>query len=504
MSNLAILGGEKTRTKPFSPWPLYSENDKARLLEVLETRNWGGFPFPNRFASEFAQKFADYHGAKYGCTLVNGTVALTVALRAAGVKFGDEVIVPAYTWDGTATAVLDAGCVPIFADIHPDTYCLDVEDVRRRITPRTRAVMPVHLAMRFADMDALLDLAREKDLVVIEDAAHVHGGFYKGRGAGSMGDVGSFSLQTSKLMTSGEGGIVITSRLDCYEMIQSLVNCGRASETDQFRKRPTGCNYRLSEFQAAVLLGQLEMLPELTERRIRNAARLSEALAQIPGIRPLPPQPALTTEPIYCYVFQYRPTEPPSSAAVLLGQLEMLPELTERRIRNAARLSEALAQIPGIRPLPPQPALTTEPIYCYVFQYRPTEPPSSAPVPRDMFVAALDAEGVPSDGRFYDPVYRSDLFHASADDFPQLKLDRDEPVEYREFHCPVAERAAFHESVWLPQFVLLGDESDIDEIARAVDKVARNLGELEKADPKLAALKSMSRAERPRIEKKNY
>ena len=255
-----------------------------------------------------------------------------------------------------------------------------------------------------------------------------------------MGDVGSFSLQTSKLMTSGEGGIVITSRLDCYEMIQSLVNCGRASETDQFRKRPTGCNYRLSEFQATVILGQLEMLPELTERRIRNAARLSEALAQIPGIRPLPPQPALTTEPIYCYVFQYRPTEPPSAA----------------------------------------------------------------PVPRDMFVAALDAEGVPADGRFYDPVYRSDLFHASADDFPQLKLDRDEPVEYRKFHCPVAERAAFHESVWLPQFVLLGDESDIDEIARAVEKVARNLGELEKADPKLAALKSMSRAERPRIEKKNY
>lgn len=440
MSKLAILGGEKVRQKPFSPWPLYSENDKARVLEVLESRNWGGYPFPNRFASEFAQKFADYHGAKYGCTVVNGTVSLTVALRAAGTKFGDEVIVPAYTWDGTATAVLDAGCVPIFADVDPDTYCLDIEDVRRKITPRTRAVMPVHLAMRFADMDALLDLAREKDLIVIEDAAHVHGGFYKGRGAGSMGDVGSFSLQTSKLMTSGEGGIVITSRLDCYEMIQSLVNCGRASETDQYGKRPTGCNYRLSEFQAAVLLGQLEMLPELTERRIRNAARLSAALAQIPGIRPLPVQAALTTEPIYCYVFQYRPSEPPSEA----------------------------------------------------------------PVKRDMFVAALDAEGVPADGRFYDPVYRSDLFHASAADFPQLELGREEPVDYRKFRCPVAERAAYHESVWLPQFVLLGDENDVDEIARAVEKVARNLADLENADPKLAALKSMSRAERPKIEKRNY
>jgi dTDP-4-amino-4,6-dideoxygalactose transaminase len=304
----------KDAPKPFSPWPQYSESDKARLLEVLESRNWGGFPFPNRFASEFAQKFADYHGAKYGCTLVNGTVALTVALRAAGIRFGDEVIVPAYTWDGTATAVLDAGCVPVFADIDPDTYCLDVEDVRRKITPRTKAVMPVHLAMRFADMDALLDLAREKDLIVIEDCAHVHGGFYKGRGAGSMGDVGSFSLQTSKLMTSGEGGIVITSRLDCYEMIQSLVNCGRASETDQFGKRPTGCNYRLSEFQAAVLSASSRCCPNSPNAASATPRRLSAALAQIPGMRPLPPQPALTTEPIYCYVFQYRPGDSPGEA----------------------------------------------------------------------------------------------------------------------------------------------------------------------------------------------
>lgn len=407
-----------------------------RLLEVLESRNWGGFPFPNRFSAEFARKFADYHGAQYGCTLVNGTVALTVALKAAGVKFGDEVIVPAYTWDGTATAVLDAGAVPVFADVDPDTYCLDVADARRKLTPRTRALMPVHLARRFAEMDALLDLAREKDLIVIEDCAHVHGGFYKGRGAGSMGDVGSFSMQSSKLMTSGEGGVVITSRLDCYEMIQSLVNCGRASATDQFGKRPTGGNYRLTEFQAAVLIGQLEMLPELTERRARNAARLSAALAAMPGVRPLPPQPALTTEAIYCYVFQYRPGD--------------------------------------------------------------------SPVKRDMFVAALDAEGVPADGRFYEPVYRSDLFHVSAEDFPQLSLNRQEPVDYARTSCPVAERAADHESVWLPQFVLLGDERDVDEVAAAIEKVTRNLADLETADPKLAALKSMSRAERPRLEKKNY
>jgi dTDP-4-amino-4,6-dideoxygalactose transaminase len=436
MSQLAILGGEKTRTAPFAPWPQYNEIDRQRLLEVLESRNWGGFPFPNRYASEFAAKFAAYHGASYGCALANGTISLVVALKAAGVRFGDEVIVPAYTWDGTATAVLDAGAVPVFADIDPDTYCLDVESARRTITARTKAVIPVHLAMRFADMDPLLDLARENDLIIIEDCAHVHGGSYKGRGAGSMGDIGSFSMQSSKLMTSGEGGVVITSRLEYFELIQTIVNCGRASATDEFRQRMVGSNYRITEFQAALLLGQLERLEELAERRGRNAALLSAGLAQIPGIRPLPPQPAITREAIYCYVFQYRPAEPR--------------------------------------------------------------------VPRDLFVAALDAEGIPADGRFYEPVYRSDLFHATPEHWAQLSIGRDEPVDYSKSHCPVSERAAYSEAVWLPQFVLLGEESDVERIVDAVAKVVRNEDALAEADPALAGIKAMSRAERPRIEKKNY
>ena len=397
----------------------------------MESRNWGGYPFPNKYSTEFAQKFADYHGAKYGCTLVNGTVAIVVALQAAGVKYGDEVIVPAYTWDGTATAVLFAGAIPVFSDVDPDTYCLDVESARKAITPRTRALLPVHLAMRFADMDPLLDLAREKDLLVIEDCAHVHGGAYKGCGAGSMGDAGTFSMQSSKLMTSGEGGAVITSRLDIFELVQSYVNCGRASLTDRFKRRVIGSNYRLTEFQAALLLGQLETLPELAEKRVAMAARLSAALSGVPNVRPLPPQSALTREPIYNYVFQYRPRE--------------------------------------------------------------------KKVSRDMFAAALDAEGIPCDGRFYEPVYRSDLFQVRQEDFPQL--DRD----VRQASCPVSERAAYEEAIWLPQFELLGGEGDVDDIARAVEKVATSLGDLEKADPKLAALKSLSRAERPRIEKeKNY
>lgn len=432
MSKLAILGGEKVRTDKFSSWPQWKDEDARRLRAIFESGHWGGYPVPSRYAGEFAQKFADMHGAKYGILIANGTIALIAALHAAGLRFGDEVIVPAYTWDGTAAAVLFAGGVPVFADVDPDTYCLDVASARAAITPRTRAIIPVHLAMRFVEMDGLLALAREHGLKVIEDCAHAHGGEYKRRGAGSMGDIGCFSFQESKLMTSGEGGIVITSNLEYFEHLQSQVNCGRASLTDRYKQRVLGSNYRMTELQAAVLIGQLEMLPEFAERRARAAARLSEALSTIDSMRPLPPQPAITRQTHYCYVFQYREEH--------------------------------------------------------------------TGVARDLFASALDAEGIPCDGRFYEAVYRSDLFYASPEISPQLR-----GVDYSKTHCPVSERAAYHESVWIPQFVLLGGDKDVDDVARAVRKVMANIGELASANPELAGTKAMSRAERPKVERaRNY
>ena len=431
MSELAILGGSPVRSRPFPVWPQYLPADAQRLQQVLESRHWGGYPVPSRYCGEFASRFAELHGAKYGLCLANGTIGLVAALQAAGIRFGDEVIVPAYTWDGTATAVLFAGGVPIFADVDPDTYCLDVESARKAITPRTKALLPVHLAMRFADMDALSDLARKHGLKLIEDCAHAHGGQYRGKGAGAIGDLGCFSFQESKLMTSGEGGMVITSDLKYFEHLQSQVNCGRASRTDEYQQRVLGANYRMTELQAALLIGQLDMLPELAAKRARAAARLSKALGSIPGVRPLPPQPAITRDTIYNYVFQYRPEHPG--------------------------------------------------------------------VARDLFVAALDAEGIPSDGRFYEPVYRSDLFYATPENCPQLKTD------YSGVKCPVSERAAYEEAVWLPQFLLIGDDRDVDDIAAAVAKVMGNFNDLASADPSLAGVKAMSRAERPNKERaRNY
>src|SRR5580658_7081266 len=229
MSALAILGGKPVRTRPFAPWPQYLVSDLERVRQVIESRHWGGYPMPSRYAAEFADRFAAMHGAKYGLCVANGTIAIIAALQAAGIGFGDEVIVPAYTWDGTATAVLFVGGIPIFADVDPDTYCLDVASAARAITLRTRAIIPVHLAMRFTDMNALIALAHKHNLKIIEDCAHAHGGEFQGRGAGSIGDLGCFSFQESKLMTAGEGGIVLTNSLPHYEHLQSQVNCGRAS-----------------------------------------------------------------------------------------------------------------------------------------------------------------------------------------------------------------------------------------------------------------------------------
>lgn len=433
MSTLAILGGEPVRRRPFSPWPQYDEGDIERILRTVRSRRWGGFPYPTPLAQEFCARFAELQGARYALPVANGTVSLTAALMAAGVKFGDEVIVPAYTWDGTATAVLAMGGVPVFADVEPDTYCLDVESARRAITERTKAIIPVHLAMRFTDMDALPRLAASHGLKIIEDCAHAHGGAWKGKGAGSIGDIGSFSLQESKLMTSGEGGLLTTNSLEYYEALQTVINCGRASLTDQFGRRLLGLNYRMTDLQVALLFGQLERLVELRERRARHAALLERLIGGLPGVRLLPAQPEMTAPTMYCYVLQYRPA----------------PD----------------------RPAPH----------------------------RDLFVAAIEAEGVPCDGRFYEAVYRSDLFYATPDNCAQLQRD------YSHCRCPVAERAAYGEAVWLFQFCFIGEEEDVRDVARAVEKVATQLDRLAAADPSLAGVKAMGRAQRARHERqKNY
>ena len=269
MGKLAITGGEPIRKKPFDPWPVYTEKEREALEDVLTNRNWGGQPFPGKHADALGKKFAAYHTAKYGQCVNTGTVAIQAALKGIDIRPGDEVLVPAYTWEGTVGPVLLVNAVPVFVDVDPESYCMDATKIESLLTPKTRAILPVHLGMRFADLDAIMAIAAKHGLKVIEDCAHVHGGMWRGKGAGSTGDLGAFSFQSSKLMTSGEGGAVITNNLEYFERVQSYINAGRRSVTDQFHKRIIGFNYRLGEFQAAVLGPQLDRLPD--QGKIRQA-----------------------------------------------------------------------------------------------------------------------------------------------------------------------------------------------------------------------------------------
>ncbi len=368
------------------------------LREVVESSNWGGFPSPNVKAACFAEAFAAHQKARFGICTSSGTTALEVALKAAGVRPRDEVIVPALTFVATAAAPLYMGAVPVFVDIDPETWCIDPDLVEAAITERTRAIIPVHLGSRMADMDRIMAIARTRGLRVIEDSAHAHGCFWGDQGAGAIGDLGAFSFQQSKLMTAGEGGIVLTNDEELARLCHAYVDCGRLRPGD----RPTaeskgifGWNYRMTEFQAAVLLVQLQRLPEQVRVRQENMLYLDRLLAGIVGVSSLKDDERRTVKHGYGYYVRY-------SAEACGG------------------------------------------------------------VHRNQFVQALRAEGIPCYGDFYAPVYKDPLF---------AWQDASVGVDYSRVRCPVAEQAAFEESVWLPHQLFLGTREDVDDIAAAIEKV---------------------------------
>jgi len=430
VGKLAITGGKPLRKTSFTEWPMSTKQEASVLKDVLTSSKWGGQPFPGKYAVAFATKFAKFHTAKYGQCVNTGTVAIQAALKAIGIRPGDEVLAPAYTWEGTVGPVLLLNAVPVFVDVDPNTYCMDAKQIEKAITPRTKAILPVHLGMRFADMDEILRIAAKHNLKVIEDCAHAHGGMWKGKGAGSMGDLGAFSFQSSKLITSGEGGAVITNNLEYMELVQSYINAGRASVTDKFHHRIIGFNYRLGEFQAAVLCAQLERLPKQAKVRERNMKRLETKLTDTPAIGLLPPEPRITRLAPYGYVLKY--------------------------FSNKAN---------GI--------------------------------PRAAFVAALQLEGIPCDGLFYEPVYKSSLFPLDPADFPALTWGREKPLDLRSMYsCPEAERAAYYEAVWFPHQLFLGGNEDTDAIANAIHKVLDNIEELRGLEHKAIRNQGLSRADR--------
>jgi len=286
------------------------------------------------------------------------------------------------------------------------------------------------LGMRFADMDEILRIAKKHNLKVIEDCAHAHGAMWNGKGAGSMGDLGAFSFQSSKLITSGEGGAVITNTLECMELVQSYINAGRASLTDQFHHRIIGYNHRLSELQAAVLEPQLDRLPQQAAVREKNVKHFESRMKNTPAIHLLKPDPRITRLAPYGYFFKY----------------------LEKEAKD---------------------------------------------IPRAAFVAALQLEGIPCDGLFYEPVYKSSLFPLKPDDFPALSWGREKPLDLRNMYsCPESERAAYHEAVWFPHYLFLGSTADADSIADAILKVLASDEELRGLDHKAIRNQRLGRADR--------
>jgi len=300
---LAINGGKKSIKKTFS-WPIYDEQEVNAVSEIVRSGKWGN-PDCGDEVAKFEKEFAAFCGSKYAVSCVNGSVSLRLALIACGVKPGDEVIVPPYTFIATASTVIECNCVPVFVDIDPDTYNLDPKAIEAAITDRTKVIIPVHFGGLACDMEAIMDIAKRHGLRVIEDAAHGHGAEYKGKKLGSIGDAGSFSFQSSKNLTSGEGGMVITDDDDLYAMMNSLRNVGRIEGGQWYDHYNPGCNYRITQMQAVLLSHQLKRLEEQTKQRNENGLYLNELLKNIEGIMPLQRGEEITMHCYHIYIFKY-------------------------------------------------------------------------------------------------------------------------------------------------------------------------------------------------------
>ncbi len=408
------------RDKPYPTWPQGGSEELFWLEKVVTSNRWfGGLQGddPDSLGSLFGERFSALHNARFGLPVANGSVAIEIALRALGVKPGDEVIVPAYTFISTATSVLMVGAIPVFADIDPRSYCLDPQDAASRIGPHTRAIIPVHLGGHMADMHTLAEVAAKGGVAIVEDCAQAIDSGLGGRKAGTWGGLGTFSFQSNKTITSGEGGLVMTGSPDLAEKVIGLRAFGRSRGDRGERSSDLTCeilssNYRLSEFQAAVLLAQLERFPGQDKLRQANAARLTEGIDQIPGLR------------------HVRVDEPSMKHGY----------------------------------------------YYYLVRY---EPEAFADLTPDRLCQALNAEGIPFVPGDRIPLYRHPVFEAKnlKEYLCPFVLERYcEAVGLQHPDCPAAEEAC-RCTLILRHQVLLAEGRDMDDVAEAIWKIQENIEE---------------------------
>ena len=408
-TKLALLGGTPRRKRPFTSWPIFGRPEDKRLLRTLHSGKWGRLDGTE--VAGFERRFAAMHGCKHALGVVNGTVSLRIALMAAGIQADDEVIVPPYTFLSTASAVVEANAIPVFADVDLETFNLDPKAVEAAITPRTRAIIPVHFAGQVADMDAIMAIARKRKLIVIEDAAHAHGAIYKKRPAGSIGHLGSFSFQSSKNLTSGEGGLITTNDDQLAESCRSIHSCGRIPGGLWYEHHVMSGNYRLGEFQGAILNCQLSRLEAQTRKRDRNGQYLAAKLSQLPGLHP------------------------------------------QKRVAGCDRHSY------------------------HLFMMRLDGEKFGAP--RAAVIKALQAEGIPCSGGYAISLPQQPLFRNKA--FAPYLPKSSARLNYKNVHCPNSDLLCREQTIWFEQRLFLGPRADMDDIARAFEKIYENRAALKGA-----------------------
>lgn len=305
MSQAAILGGSPLRSTPFPAWPIWDEEDEQALTSVMRSRVWGISPNPESALTEFEAAFARLHQARHAQAVFNGTVALQTLLMALDLEYGDEIIVPPYTFLATASACLLVGLMPVFVDVEAGSYNLDPTKIEAAITPRTRAIIAVHIGGCPAKLDEILAVAKRHNLIVIEDACQAHGAAWKGRRVGAIADAGCFSFQSSKNLNSGEGGAIITDNDELHAAVWSIHNCGRVPEGAWYQHERLGGNYRMTQWQAGVLVSQMRRFEEHAALREANATYLAERTSEIGGFEPQERDPRITAHGYHLFISRY-------------------------------------------------------------------------------------------------------------------------------------------------------------------------------------------------------
>jgi len=310
MAKLAINGGTPLRTKSWPKWPVIGDEEIRAVTEILEKGKMGRVTIFGKGEPSQVDAFREawlrrYPGKDYAIPCSSCCTALELSLRNAGVGPGDEVITPPSTWVATNLAPVMVGATPVFADVSPDNYCLDPDAMEAAVTPRTRAVIPVHIGGYCCEMDRIMEIARKHDLVVVEDCAQAHGSKYKDKFVGYWGHFGCFSFDIAKLMTAGEGGLVVCNDEDLGEWVYGVLgHAGKQIDAIQSKegRKSDGWNFRMTEFQAAILLAQLARAEEQKRKRMKNADYLRSRLAEIDGIGEVPHSPE---QNYYSFMFKY-------------------------------------------------------------------------------------------------------------------------------------------------------------------------------------------------------